>query len=253
MKLPAKTKPKRRLKASAQRSASAAEYFDEEPNMRLSRAFLVVLILHIIAVGGIFMFNNLKHDPSSAMAGSAPAPVKAPAPSAAETVPEEEPLRIHYLSSKETIADVAAAYGVTVADIQAATGLAPGAKVAPGTELRIPPRSAAKPVPLDVRRLVETPRAPSPELVRASAPPTAPAAAQRQAQAKAIAASAPSRTTASSAAEPSGETYTVVKGDNPVSIARKFGVSYEKLLSVNNIDDPRKLQIGQVLIIPKKN
>ncbi len=51
----------------------------------------------------------------------------------------------------------------------------------------------------------------------------------------------------------SGKTYVVVKGDNPVKIARKLGVSYDALLEVNKIDDPRKLQIGQKLLVPAKS
>ena len=48
------------------------------------------------------------------------------------------------------------------------------------------------------------------------------------------------------------KTYVVAKGDNPVSIARKLKVPYDDLISANHIDDPRKLQIGQKLIIPIK-
>ena len=48
------------------------------------------------------------------------------------------------------------------------------------------------------------------------------------------------------------KTYVVAKGDNPVTIARKFKVSYDDLLAANHIDDPHKLKIGQKLIIPTK-
>jgi LysM repeat protein len=44
----------------------------------------------------------------------------------------------------------------------------------------------------------------------------------------------------------------VAKGDNPVSIARKFKISAEQLLAANKIEDPHKLKIGQKLIIPTK-
>ena len=37
-----------------------------------------------------------------------------------------------------------------------------------------------------------------------------------------------------------------------MNIAKKFKVSYDDLLAVNHIDDPRKLKIGQKLIIPTK-
>ena len=50
----------------------------------------------------------------------------------------------------------------------------------------------------------------------------------------------------------SGKTYIVAKGDNPVTIAKKFKVSYDDLVALNHIDDPRKLKIGQKLLIPAK-
>jgi LysM repeat protein len=49
----------------------------------------------------------------------------------------------------------------------------------------------------------------------------------------------------------SGKTYVVKKGDNPVAIAKKLKVSYSDLMALNHVDDPRKLQIGQKLLIPK--
>ena len=41
------------------------------------------------------------------------------------------------------------------------------------------------------------------------------------------------------------------KGDNPVMIAKKLKVSYDDLIALNHIEDSRKLQIGQKLLIPK--
>ena len=32
----------------------------EEPNMKFSHALIVVLALHVIAVGGVFAFNSIK-------------------------------------------------------------------------------------------------------------------------------------------------------------------------------------------------
>ena len=51
----------------------------------------------------------------------------------------------------------------------------------------------------------------------------------------------------------SGKIYTVVKGDNPVTIARHLRVNYDALLELNGITDPRKLQIGQKLHIPERD
>ena len=51
----------------------------------------------------------------------------------------------------------------------------------------------------------------------------------------------------------STSSYTVKKGDALVKIARDKGVSYDELIKLNNIKDPRKIQEGQVLKLPKKN
>jgi LysM repeat protein len=47
-----------------------------------------------------------------------------------------------------------------------------------------------------------------------------------------------------------GKFYVVQSGDSPARIAKKFKVNYADLLKVNNIEDPKKLQIGQKLVIP---
>ncbi len=45
------------------------------------------------------------------------------------------------------------------------------------------------------------------------------------------------------------ETYKVKSGDNLGSIARRYHTTTKKLMALNGIRDPRKLRIGQVLII----
>ncbi|GAB4249518.1 MAG: hypothetical protein Kow00122_07000 [Thermoleophilia bacterium] len=44
--------------------------------------------------------------------------------------------------------------------------------------------------------------------------------------------------------------YVVEKGDTPASIARRFGVSTERLLEFNGITDPTSLRVGTELRIP---
>lgn len=46
--------------------------------------------------------------------------------------------------------------------------------------------------------------------------------------------------------------YTVKKGDTLLAVARQFGLSVADVQSANGIDDPRRLHIGQELIIPLK-
>lgn len=56
--------------------------------------------------------------------------------------------------------------------------------------------------------------------------------------------------TAVPAATPAGLVHVVAKGDNLTKIAKRYNVSVADLLKVNRIEDERKLQIGQALVIP---
>ena len=177
MKIPRFFTPKKKLRASTvRRSMNGPDEMDyeemSEPNMKLSRALLIVLVLHVVAVAGIIAFNTIK-----SRQGAIP-----PAHSARNGMP---------------------------------AALAPK------------PENAAN-HQAGMRREDARPALPVTKEVREAEP------------AKALPVSASSE----------AKTYLVAKGDNPVSIARKLKVSESELLKINNIDDPRKLQIGQKLIIP---
>ena len=48
----------------------------------------------------------------------------------------------------------------------------------------------------------------------------------------------------------SGVVYTVQAGDTPGAIANRFDVSTQELMRANNISDPRRMRVGQELVIP---
>ena len=155
---------RKKLRATAVRrplriGAAAADYEElAEPSMKLSRALLIVLLLHVVAVSGIIAFNAIKTRQSSL----------------------------------------------------------PSSQLASATE---------------AARTENKLQAPA---------PTAPTAQKATAK-------SPTKVV------DSGKTYLVAKGDNPVTIAKKFKVPYDDLLALNHIDDPRKLKIGQKLLIPAKS
>lgn len=105
-KLTAKSRGRKVVRASAARAARghADDYYEMEPNMKLSHAFMVVLILHIVAVGGIFAFNHINARKSSGpnllanlsdriaqAAGGGAAATKAPAAPAVPAAPVRQP------------------------------------------------------------------------------------------------------------------------------------------------------------------
>jgi len=181
MKLP-KLLRRKKLRATAGRpslSASAQTDYEEmaEPNMKLSRALLIVLVLHVVAVSGIIAFNAIKTREGTI----------APAP-----------------TSTKNAALAPNAFGV-------------------GSTIKSAAASSRPPV------------------VQKDAPPAKQAAKD----------GGKPKQSANAKSADAGRVYVVAKGDNPVAIAKKFKVSYDDLIALNHIEDPRKLQIGQKLLIPK--
>ncbi|MEP6685142.1 MAG: LysM peptidoglycan-binding domain-containing protein [Verrucomicrobiota bacterium] len=173
MKMP-KLLQRKKLRATTARRSLAGPEMDyeemSEPNMKLSRALLIVLVLHVVAVAGIVAFNTIKTRQSS------PSPV----------------------AVVNKVVPASANAGATAVDV-------------PKNDVAKSSRSVSK-------TMVKPEQGKKKE---------------------------------TGAAADTGKTYVVARGDNPVTIARKLKVSYDDLLALNHIDDPRKLQIGQKLLVPK--
>jgi LysM repeat protein len=178
IKIPRLFSPKKMLAATARRAsaASAGMEFEgiPEPNMKLSRALLIVLLLHVVAVLGIIAFNAIKTRERAFVP-----------PTLTET--------------ENKSADTAQTAN------HASNNKALGAATQKENDRQHDPKPSHSPAKDE---LAKTPSS-------------------------------------------SGKTYVVKKGDNPVGIAKKLKVSYNDLIALNHIDDPRKLKIGQKLLVPK--
>jgi len=190
-KLPNFPRRRKKLRAStARRSFGAATDMDyeemSEPNMKLSRALLIVLVLHIVAVAGIIAFNAIKTRQASAPPAAAPTTATENATPASNAKPAAS-----------------------------AKPAAPAKAMALRDEAR-PAHAGAKTGAKEEHKTEHARPADKPGL------------------------------------SSDAKTYVVAKGDNPVTIAKKLKVPYDELLALNHIDDPRKLQIGQKLLVPGK-
>ena len=226
IKRPVQRMPRRKLRAAAARKSARYdedEYFVEEPNVKLSRAFLVVLLLHVVAVGGIFAFSTLKDRQSSAnTVKNQPAtasPTSTPVANITKAGGHSSSTQnlVYQVKAGDTLAGIAAQFGLSAHDLETANNVAPGTIVAIGRELVIPEHGNVK-AGGELEKLL------------ASRQPAG-------------------RTTAGAGGE-NGKFYTIQRGDNPALIAKKFKITASELLRVNNIDDPKKLKIGQRLLIP---
>jgi len=213
MKLPFRPPKKKKLQAATAHRAREADY-TEEPNVKLSSAFFVVLVLHVVAVGGIYAFNAIKaHQPLPFEETETPQPPAqtvaatqiADNPSADEnSAPTPAPTRTYRVKSGDTIARIASANGIGAEEIIDMNGIRASGGIHVGQELKLPAAPAED--------------SPKPVVARDS-----------------------------------GSTYTVVRGDTPVSIARRLHVAYADLILLNKIEDPKKLKIGLKLKVPMKH
>jgi len=250
-------RPKKKLQASARAARRPMDDYDEdeEPTTNLSSAFVVVLILHVVAVGGIYAFNSIKqsrkgHEPAvaqteqAALAPKADAENDSPAvvpASTRQSAPVKEtsqaaPMQAtaqankltpvapvgghtHVVKAGDNLTKVAIAYSVTPAEIMEANHLKEGAVLHQGQTLIIPAKAAPK--------------------TAEAHPATTDNATPKQTD-------IPATTTTPGL-------YTVKKGDTPTSIARNLGVPLAELLKANKNTDPKKLQPGQTLKVPRKS
>lgn len=332
---PMKTKSTRRLRARAAAMTTRDADFDDygpEPNMKLSHAFLVVLLLHVIAVGGLYAFNSMKAGkiPKLAVASSSAAadqssndsnqsgdqgskqedpkkrPSKEKAPVVAKTAeapkttenssvntsamkpkphqgmlssvkaafqrltgiglgsagiataaaqetsgqsPETMPAlpaadstsspKSYVVKAGDTITKISSLLGVTILDLEKANGLVGNAVLHVGQTLKVPEKMAAQ----AAAEVADQANQVAGSVQQLPGSIAAAATAATTGVASASASNAP----ASSA---DMTEYTVVKGDSPYKIAKKFKITPDDLMKANGITDPKKIQIGQKLKIP---
>jgi LysM repeat protein len=250
--LPSRTKRRYQAATRAARPQMIEESDDGQPTTKLSSAFVVVLILHVVAVGGIYAFNSIKAsrrshaqilaavnpaasatDKLTGDTDSAPAAAPVPAVKAAAihpAVPTVPPapldsaatlkpggLRQYQVKAGDNVTKIAFAYRVASSDLLAANGLKDNAVLHVGQTLTIPASKPDAKTPVDTHK-AETPAKPI------DIPPT--------------------RTTPG--------LYIVKKGDTAHSIAKVYGVTADELIKLNKIPDPKKLQLGQILKIPPR-
>ena len=237
----------RRVPRTRSAEADAAPEVDSEPTMRLSRAILVMLLLHVVAVGGFIASSHLRDRDLKRSAGDASAVMEADdslAPAKAgdaaraksDAVVPSRP-SVHVVRQGETLMRIANENGVTLAALVAVNGASTATSpLRPGQELKLPAQSP------DPSTQVADGTASALSLIEGR-----PASSARSDV------PTPSGTVKSVPPPDSGKSYVVGKGESIYTIAQKLKVSPEAVLKLNQIDDPKKLKPGQKLRVPVAN
>ena len=212
-----------------------------EPTMRLSRAILVMLLLHVVAVGGFFASSVLKERDLKRLArrsdqcGRGRRRPGYRRRTRRRHAPAKVNVRsnVHVVRPGETLTLIANETGVSLEALVAANGadtVTNGLRT--GQELKLPEHS---PEPVAVSgstdsalNLIEGRT--KPPVSSNAGPSSMPRSSHQTADA--------------------GKVYVVGKGESAYTIAQKNKVSYEALLKLNQIADPKKIQPGQKLRLP---
>ena len=223
------------------RAAAAATDDPPEPTMRLSRAILVMLLLHVVAVGGFFASSvlkerDLKHsaDPATALEAE---DSQVPSTGGGTNQPKQIPAKtnVHVVRPGETLTLIANETGVSLEALVAANGADTVTNgLHTGQELKLPDHS------------------PDPGALSSGSTDNASSIVEGHAKSGSGMPLANGAASAKVAHPPAdgGKIYVVGKGENAYTIAQKNKVSYEALLKLNQIADPKKIQPGQKLRLP---
>ena len=219
------------------------DWYLDSPDVRLTRIFAIVLMLHGVAFGGILAFKMV--DKASANTGvtissassvskeavqenkEVAARVESAAVSAEEPARQRPPAPLrpdrnaenqYKVQAGETLTEIAASLGVSPEALRKANSIISDNELYPGRWLNLPDKEAAT-----------------------AAPAIAP---ERPTQAQ---------VSNASPATQAAKYYEVVPGDTAWGISRKLQVSFKDLMKINGINRPETLQIGQKLKVPAGN
>lgn len=257
------------------------DWYMDTPDVRLTRVFTVVLILHVVAVGGILAFKMVEKasKPAVVAAGDAapgadatqssttpagaakvqpePAPAPAPAKVAEPAVknagtsnlvdhPSAKGYGEYTVGDKETLAMISKKLNVSEAQIREANLIDGDQNLYPGRVLFVPASTGAASAAPAVAQ--EPQKA---NLTIAALTPETPAKSHETAAEKAPETPKAKAAPAAPAVGPKPASYQVQKGETLYSISRKVGVKVQDLMAANGIAKAESLQVGQTLKVPK--
>lgn len=230
-----------------QRVAATAvpEMEAEDSSSKISRALTIIFLIHIVAIGLIFVhqrFLDGRTPDEPKVAKSEVEPAAAATPARLDLPRMSTGEKPYVVRQGDNYARIATAVGVDEGDLRL---INKHVDIVPGLLLKIPPKREVVETPVVVAEAVVAPAAADSGLVDAVDVRNAPAATLVRPNISRAAQEVPAPAAAS------GKNYVVQSGDNVWRIANRFKVSQTVLMKANGISDPRKMKVGMNLVIPR--
>lgn len=251
----------RKQRVAAAAVPGAADMDLDDGGSKISRALTIIFLIHIVAIGLIFIHQKFLDDRPAETSKVKPAAAAA----VASPVPRDEGPRfsssdrIYVVKPGDNYTRIAEAEQIDEGDLRLANE---HREIGPGSLLRIPPpRRIVAEEPPEVTAIrentppdtdrglveaVDVTNAPRARLVRPNTvPPITGGIPSAQRPAAQVAAATPAPASAAS-----GKTYVVRSGDTIWRISNQLKVSQDALMKANGISDPKKIRAGMSLVIP---
>ena len=140
------------------------EWNQHEPNSGMARMFVVMLLIHVVLIGGIIIYDFMGDDEKpqqtvtqaaraltsgNGLPSASPEVVSAQAQAAADT----EQFDNYEMRSGDSIKSIAAKFGSTEAEITRLNMIDKGLQIGPGTTLRVPKQAVPSAIPVNPKTL----------------------------------------------------------------------------------------------------
>ena len=256
-----------RTRRSSSDSNSDQQWQSEVPNIKLSRAFVVVLILHVIAVGGILAFEMFKPKARNSSLVTSEQEnneiVSEIQPDAENDIGYER----YIVRNGDSLRTIAESYKISRTELLAANLIDEDHPLVSGRILRVPKLSLVVnkgeefPIPsqsgnedyilLDKFQFLKSvPPVETSEVVPRAIPVSKINSVRPPKIVKEISTSDFIVTGNELKGQLIASTYTISSGDTLYGIARKYKISVDSILKLNPGVDPRTLGIGKTLRLP---
>lgn len=228
-------------------TANAGNMDGDVPNLGVARALVVMLLIHVVAIAGIF-FHSHWLDGESEKAAAAVDHNQSPVVPAPDREDEGMPKiklsdSFYRVGTGETYEIIAGRLGVAEIELRKAND---NVEVRLGRILRIPPKKIVAVEPAAITELRQGSSQPAIEPIH-----QAPAPALVDTEAAMRADARPESTSSAPVRSASSASHVVKSGDTLWSISQKYGSTVDAVKTANGIDNPRHLKVGMSLTIPQ--